>query len=268
MAAFDHWLPLHVGDYLADTMHLSTLQHGIYIRLIMHYWKRRGLPNDERALAQIAGIPTLKFRAHGGPVLALFTPAGVGSESKLLGTLNKKTDADAEGLESTKPLGVFPVVIDAEAVSAPTLSHKRLDAELARAVGIFEHRQQVATQAAAARRDGKMNGHKGEHLPTGESDESTTPAPQRARDSTSTTSEDSPHRPPKGGQRDGVVQSQNPTNPRALGTNPRGRTVPRIQPSKHGMCDLVAEENGYVQPTNPSADRPKLVSVAGYLVSG
>ena len=42
MAAFSHWLPLDVEDYLADTMHLSTLQHGIYIRLIMHYWKRRG----------------------------------------------------------------------------------------------------------------------------------------------------------------------------------------------------------------------------------
>jgi uncharacterized protein YdaU (DUF1376 family) len=201
MAAFDHWLPLHVGDYLADTMHLSTLQHGIYIRLIMHYWKRRGLPNDERALAQIAGIPTLKFRAHGGPVLALFTPAGVGSESKLLGVLDKKVDVDAEAFESTKPQGVNGVDHVTVPDIAPTLSHKRLDAELARAVGIFEHRKDAATRSAAGRRGGKLNGHKNEHLLNGESSESPTPAPQRARDSTTTTSEESPPTPQRGARR-------------------------------------------------------------------
>lgn len=197
MAAFDHWLPLHVGDYLADTMHLSTLQHGIYIRLIMHYWKRRGLPADERALAQIAGIPTLKFRIHGGPVMALFTLVGVGSESKLLGTLNKKIESNDEGLDSTKPPGVSDVGHVTVPDIAPGLSHKRLDAELARAVGIYENRQQAATRSAAAR--GKKNcGNHDEHLLNGKTVESPTPAPQRARDSTPTTSKESPLTPQRG----------------------------------------------------------------------
>jgi uncharacterized protein YdaU (DUF1376 family) len=259
MAAFDHWLPLHVGDYLADTMHLSTLQHGIYIRLIMHYWKRRGLPADERSLAQIAGIPTLKFRVHGGPVMALFTPVGVGSESKLLGTLNKKVDTNDGVSGESKPHGVNGVDHVTVPDMAPTLSHKRLDAELARAVGIFEHRKDVATRSAAARRGGKTNGHKSEHLLNGKAVESPTPAPQRARDSTTTTSEESPLTPPQGGKRERGISKPRPTKPEPV--------TFRCGFGASAVSDMQ-EAVDYAEPSNPPTGRPQLVSVAGRLVSG
>lgn len=56
MARPDTWMPLYVGDYLADTTDLTTEEHGAYLLLIMHYWRRGGLPDNDQKLSSIARV--------------------------------------------------------------------------------------------------------------------------------------------------------------------------------------------------------------------
>jgi len=58
------WMPFYWGDYLRDTAHLSTLQHGAYLLLIGHYWSHGGLPDDEAQLANITKMSPQAWRAN------------------------------------------------------------------------------------------------------------------------------------------------------------------------------------------------------------
>lgn len=48
------FMPLYTGDYLRDTQHLSMLEHGAYLKLLMYCWDQKGpAPHDERKLMGI-----------------------------------------------------------------------------------------------------------------------------------------------------------------------------------------------------------------------
>lgn len=66
------WMPFYVADYLADTGHLSTLEHGAYLLLIMHYWQNGALPEDERKLARICRLPPEEWEAARETLAGLF----------------------------------------------------------------------------------------------------------------------------------------------------------------------------------------------------
>jgi uncharacterized protein YdaU (DUF1376 family) len=66
------WMPLYVGDYLADTRHLSAAQHGAYLLLLMHYWAKGGLPADERQLAKIAAMSLKQWQRNRASVAPFF----------------------------------------------------------------------------------------------------------------------------------------------------------------------------------------------------
>ena len=58
------YMPFFVSDYLADTQHLTTREHGAYLLLIMHYWQRQGpLPGDDKRLSAIARMTFAEWQA-------------------------------------------------------------------------------------------------------------------------------------------------------------------------------------------------------------
>ena len=68
------WMPMYWADYLADTTHLSTFQHGCYLLMIAAYWRNGGpLPDDPTKLAHICRTTKDKLARYGNPVLGMFT---------------------------------------------------------------------------------------------------------------------------------------------------------------------------------------------------
>jgi uncharacterized protein YdaU (DUF1376 family) len=56
MAEHDHYMKFYPADYLADTGHLSTEEHGAYLLLIIAAFKRAGrLPMNQDRLRRLAG---------------------------------------------------------------------------------------------------------------------------------------------------------------------------------------------------------------------
>lgn len=72
MATFDEWMPLYVAEYIGDTGHLTYDQHGPYLLLLMHYWRKGPLPNDDGMLAAISRVPLDVWQSRIGPILRTF----------------------------------------------------------------------------------------------------------------------------------------------------------------------------------------------------
>jgi uncharacterized protein YdaU (DUF1376 family) len=69
------WMPLYVGDYLADTAHLRAAESGAYLHLIMHYWQHGALPDEDRKLAAIARMSDAEWK-RSRETMASFFDAG------------------------------------------------------------------------------------------------------------------------------------------------------------------------------------------------
>jgi hypothetical protein len=65
-------MQLYTSDYLADTAHLTTEEHGAYLLLLMNYWQRgKPLDNTDGRLAHVARLSAERWKAV-EPILAEF----------------------------------------------------------------------------------------------------------------------------------------------------------------------------------------------------
>ena len=76
MSKVDVWMPLYIGDYLADTSRLTTEQHGAYLLLIMDYWRSGPIPDDDAVLAQITRMSPDAWSIASGTIRAFFEQSG------------------------------------------------------------------------------------------------------------------------------------------------------------------------------------------------
>jgi uncharacterized protein YdaU (DUF1376 family) len=69
----DSFMPLWIGDYLADTTHLSTAEHGAYLLLIMAYWRAgKALPTSDTQLSRITKMSPEEWKVARKSVLLFF----------------------------------------------------------------------------------------------------------------------------------------------------------------------------------------------------
>lgn len=70
-------MPLWTDAYLADTGHLSTLEHGVYLLLLMTMWRAGGtLPNDEKKLARFARLNATEWKKVRENIMEFFEVEG------------------------------------------------------------------------------------------------------------------------------------------------------------------------------------------------
>jgi uncharacterized protein YdaU (DUF1376 family) len=114
------YMKLYIGDYLADTQHLSCLEHGAYCLLIFAYWQNGGpIKNDPKLLRRLMKLDARTFKKVGPAVLSMFSIVTENDKK----TTKKRPDNDPTSVEY--------------------LYHRRVEKELAA-------REQVSTAARNA----------------------------------------------------------------------------------------------------------------------
>jgi uncharacterized protein YdaU (DUF1376 family) len=102
-------MPLWIGAYLADTMHLTRDEHGGYLLLIMAYWRSGSpLPDDDKKLSAIVSASQKEWREL-RDVLSEFFHVGDGVwshkriDQELKSAGNFKAKQQANGAKGGRP---------------------------------------------------------------------------------------------------------------------------------------------------------------------
>lgn len=70
------WMPWFIGDYLRDTAHLTTEQHGAYLLLLGHCWQHGAIPTDDQGCASVAKLTLKRWKLHKETISTFFNEDG------------------------------------------------------------------------------------------------------------------------------------------------------------------------------------------------
>ena len=98
------YMPLYVADYLADTAHLSALENGAYLMLIMNYWQRgKALPCGDAQLARIARLSLDEWQSVKPAISEFFQERGAEwVHGRIESELNKVREKSAKASSAGK----------------------------------------------------------------------------------------------------------------------------------------------------------------------
>ena len=86
----------YVGDYIASTTHLSTVEHGAYLLILFHYWRTQTAPaDDDSRLARIARLSLSEWDSVSVTVRSFFHAVEVDGARVLLNSKLERTMWDA-----------------------------------------------------------------------------------------------------------------------------------------------------------------------------
>jgi uncharacterized protein YdaU (DUF1376 family) len=114
------FMQLYVADYIGDTLHLTTEQHGAYLLLLMAMWRAGGsLPNEEHKLARIAGLSPARWRRVSGDVMVFFNEIdGQITQKRLAAEIEKAKEKSAKRAEAGAKGGIAKSLKDNETAVA------------------------------------------------------------------------------------------------------------------------------------------------------
>lgn len=89
------YMPFYVGDYLADTTHLTCTEHGAYTLLLMTMWRAGGsLPSDPAKLARFARCTPAQWARMSDTIMSFFDAAdGTITQRRLQSEMTKHSVA-------------------------------------------------------------------------------------------------------------------------------------------------------------------------------
>jgi len=146
----DTYMPLVIGDYLKDTMHLTAQEHGAYLLAIMHYWTTGPLPDDDRKLAAICRIDRAEWPGVRETVAAFFQVAdGIWR--------HKRIDKELERAQRLKARAVEAGRASADARATKSQLNTQLDGNLTSTKGSTKRQLKVNPATATATSEDNQN---------------------------------------------------------------------------------------------------------------